>query len=80
MNSYGREIKVEKLKNNLNRQHYLKVLSIACLSLDLFAYILFESIELAFTDINKQKGLLACYIVKVSLLEVLIFRFYCLWL
>jgi hypothetical protein len=70
MNTFEREIKLEKLRNNISRQKYLKVLSIVCLCLDLFAYILLESIELAFTDLSKHKGFLLSYIIKVSSLKI----------
>lgn len=65
MNSLEREIKLEKLTNNISRQKYLRVLSIVCLCLDLFAYIILESIEIAFTNLNKHKGYLLTYILKV---------------
>ena len=65
MNSLEREIKVEKLNKNLKRQNYLKILSLTCLGLDFFTFIIFESIELGFTNLENNTDFLIFYIVKV---------------
>jgi hypothetical protein len=73
MNSFEREIKIEKLKNNLKRQNYLKVLIIVCIGLDLTTFILHESIELAFAKFPEQYGLLIFYIAKVKEIFLIFF-------
>jgi hypothetical protein len=68
MNSLEREIKIEKLNKHVKRQNYLKILSITCLGLDFFTFIIFESIELGFTNLENHTDFLIFYIVKVMYL------------
>ena len=64
--NYDREIKIDKLKNNISRQKYLKILAVACLCLDLTTYILHETIELAFIKLPQEMSILLGYIFKVN--------------
>jgi len=67
MNSYERELKEEKLKNNLNRQHLLKILAQYALLIDLISYTILECIDFAFCKFHLDL-LLACFVCKVRLI------------
>jgi hypothetical protein len=61
-----KEIKLEKLRENQNRQNYLKLLAMTSLCIDFITYLAGETIELAFTDLHKHYSVLVYYIIKVS--------------
>jgi hypothetical protein len=60
-----KEIKLEKLRNNQNRQNYLKLLALSSLCLDFITYLAAETIELSFTDLNIHSSVLVSYLIKV---------------
>ena len=64
-----KEIKLEKLRENKNRQNYLKLLAISSLIIDFITYLSAETIELAFTDLHKHFSVLIYYIIKVNSFE-----------
>lgn len=60
-----KEIKLEKLRENQNRQNYLKLLAVSSLCIDFITYLSAETIELTFTDLSKHFSVLISYILKV---------------
>lgn len=67
MNLWDKEIQREKLRGNLKRQNYLKSLSISCLMIDLFSYIILESIEMAFRHFTENYLILLYFALKVKI-------------
>lgn len=55
-----------KLKQNLRRYKYLRLLSMICLLVDLLSYALFESIEFSFANNNSQIIIILSFIGRVK--------------
>ena len=64
MNKIDKAIKLEKLKDNTKRLNYLKILSLSGLAIDIFTYLTFESIDLAFEDLSRI-DIIMCFATKV---------------
>jgi hypothetical protein len=60
-----KEIKLEKLRENQNRQNYLKLLAVSSLCIDFITYLTAETIELSFSDLKKHFAVLVAYLIKV---------------
>jgi hypothetical protein len=65
MNTIFNEINKQKLINHKKTQKYLKYILIFSILIDLTIYIVFESIEIAFANVDEIGEILILYFTKV---------------